>query len=182
MKDEKTICPDKYCPIWRDDDDRKCCVKIDITKTSSKLWITDELNIHGDGGSSNFIPLLRQKLFRYEIRYLRICKKIVTFDDFKFLASSPESIRLWWTEIIDTAGNIVMLETFIEYMLNAHPTLEIHLDFDLSISEDYANELDGLIDAILESERKNLVISYPEQDQNKLKLMESRYYKRDLDA
>uniref|UniRef100_A0AC34F9W4 DUF38 domain-containing protein n=1 Tax=Panagrolaimus sp. ES5 TaxID=591445 RepID=A0AC34F9W4_9BILA len=226
MRDDTTICSDKYCSKFFRDDDKKCCVNLDITKTSSKLWLTHELHLHGNDDASTFIPLLTHKLFRYEIQNLTVNKKIITIDVFKFLASSPKSIRVYASKIIDSAGNTVMLETLLENMynvkyftyaflnessminastlstitkqknfgqllsfkmffipevfsvedlsafLNAHKTLEILFDFDRNISEDYANQLDGLVDAVIESERNNLIIWYRGQDRNKRKIME----------
>uniref|UniRef100_A0AC34FWC6 Uncharacterized protein n=1 Tax=Panagrolaimus sp. ES5 TaxID=591445 RepID=A0AC34FWC6_9BILA len=224
MRDQTTICTKEYC-----EDDKKCCVIYDITKTSSKLWLTHDLNLHGYDGSLNFIPLLRKKLFRYQIPNLIIFTKIVTIDDFKFVASFPDLIFIWASKIVDAAGNTVMLETLFENMynvkyfscylynessmisastlsniakhknfkqllsfqmfyiaevfsvddlsalLNAQKTLKIFLDFRRNISEDYANQLDGLIDDVIESERNNVMIRYRVQDRNKLKIIESRY-------
>uniref|UniRef100_A0AC34G0L9 Uncharacterized protein n=1 Tax=Panagrolaimus sp. ES5 TaxID=591445 RepID=A0AC34G0L9_9BILA len=236
MHDETTICPVKYCTKFFCEEDKKCCVNLDITKTSSKVWLTHELNLLGKNGMSNFIPLLRHKRFRYDIQNLKISKKIVTIDDLKFLASFPEYIYFVGdTKIIDNAGNTVMLETMFENMcnvkhfsyffynessmisastlsniakhknfgqllsfqmfyipevfpvenlsafINAHKTLKIFLNFDNDISEDYVNQLDGLIDAVIESERNNVVIQYHGQNENKREILESRYFNKNKD-
>ena len=74
--DGKTICSKKKC-----DADQKCCVKIDINKSSSKLWLTDEVYLNV-GCSYDFTSLLCQKLFRCGIHYLILEGKDVTLGDF----------------------------------------------------------------------------------------------------
>uniref|UniRef100_A0AC35FFU5 Uncharacterized protein n=1 Tax=Panagrolaimus sp. PS1159 TaxID=55785 RepID=A0AC35FFU5_9BILA len=94
----------------------KCCVKIDIAKVSSKIWIMDELSVID--GAKNFISVLCSKLYRCEINRLRICNKVIMFDDLQLLSTSAEDIGLWFNKITFNDGKPVMLDNILECFSN----------------------------------------------------------------
>uniref|UniRef100_A0A914PVD1 Uncharacterized protein n=1 Tax=Panagrolaimus davidi TaxID=227884 RepID=A0A914PVD1_9BILA len=94
----------------------KCCVKIDVAKLSSKIWLRDELDIAY--GAKNYTSLLSSKLYRCEIYRLEICNKVIMFDDLQLLSSSAKEIILQKNSIIYNCGKVVMLDKIIESSSN----------------------------------------------------------------
>uniref|UniRef100_A0A914NYV3 Uncharacterized protein n=1 Tax=Panagrolaimus davidi TaxID=227884 RepID=A0A914NYV3_9BILA len=66
--------------------------------------------------------------------------------------------------------NIQDLSAFLKKYKN----VEIEFFFDVNISDGYKNRLDALIDEIIESEVLGRRIRYNDQDEKKLKIMNSR--------
>uniref|UniRef100_A0A914Q5U7 Uncharacterized protein n=1 Tax=Panagrolaimus davidi TaxID=227884 RepID=A0A914Q5U7_9BILA len=92
-----------------ENNDGRCCIKIDIKKVTSKIWITGKFEISFDAPTS----LLCSKLYKCET-YLGLEYKNIFFDDFKFLASSVKRICLSKSLIKYKDGEIVMLEKILE--------------------------------------------------------------------
>uniref|UniRef100_A0A914NX89 Uncharacterized protein n=1 Tax=Panagrolaimus davidi TaxID=227884 RepID=A0A914NX89_9BILA len=90
----------------------KCCVKIDIAKVFSKIWITDKLSV--TDGAKNFTSVFCSKLYRCEIDFLGICRKVIMFDDLLLFTSSAKKILLCDNQIIFNEGKPVMLNTILE--------------------------------------------------------------------
>uniref|UniRef100_A0A914PET2 Uncharacterized protein n=1 Tax=Panagrolaimus davidi TaxID=227884 RepID=A0A914PET2_9BILA len=63
----------------------ECCIKIDLNKLSTKIWITQGLFIRKH--IQNSIATVVQRNFRYEILNLGVDDNDIIFDDLKVLAS-----------------------------------------------------------------------------------------------
>uniref|UniRef100_A0A914Q7T8 Uncharacterized protein n=1 Tax=Panagrolaimus davidi TaxID=227884 RepID=A0A914Q7T8_9BILA len=116
-------CPDNVnCYICQNsykdciENKRKCCIKIDMKKLSSKLWITLDLCLQY--GTQNFTSLLCSKLYHSEIYCLGIRDKIIQFDDFKVLTTSANAVFSWKCSIIYSDGKIVMLDKILKCLPN----------------------------------------------------------------
>uniref|UniRef100_A0A914QZS9 Uncharacterized protein n=1 Tax=Panagrolaimus davidi TaxID=227884 RepID=A0A914QZS9_9BILA len=94
----------------------KCCIKIDISKLSSKIWLIRDLDIISD--IEDYISMLCSKLFRCEINYFGIMGMFVKFEDFKFMASTAKKITLWDNKINFNDGKSVKLDEILECLLN----------------------------------------------------------------
>uniref|UniRef100_A0A914P346 Uncharacterized protein n=1 Tax=Panagrolaimus davidi TaxID=227884 RepID=A0A914P346_9BILA len=103
----------------------KCCVKNDIAKASSKIWLCDELGISDD--AENFIPVLCSKLYRCEINHLKIWNKVIMFDDFQIFTSSAKEIMLSKNSVTYNDGKPVMLDKILECF---HSVTEFDFTFD----------------------------------------------------
>uniref|UniRef100_A0A914PLX0 Uncharacterized protein n=1 Tax=Panagrolaimus davidi TaxID=227884 RepID=A0A914PLX0_9BILA len=104
---------------------RKCCVKIDIAKVSSKIWIMNKLNVKY--GPKNFTSVLCSKLYRCEINHLQIWDKVIMFDDLQLLTSSAKEIMFWRNSITYNDGKLVMLDKIIESSSNG---TKFYFEFD----------------------------------------------------
>uniref|UniRef100_A0A914P863 Uncharacterized protein n=1 Tax=Panagrolaimus davidi TaxID=227884 RepID=A0A914P863_9BILA len=119
--EEISICSNEDCTAYSYDD-APCCVKIDIKKIKSKFWLTQKLMADylrmDESPNITFTSLLCPKLFRCEIDDLRICDKIVLFEDFKYLASFATYVTLSNVKMIHRNGKVVMLEKILEAITN----------------------------------------------------------------
>uniref|UniRef100_A0A914Z6G1 Uncharacterized protein n=1 Tax=Panagrolaimus superbus TaxID=310955 RepID=A0A914Z6G1_9BILA len=110
MYGNTTICSNEYC--FRDDN-KKCCVNIDLNKLSSKIWITNKL-ILDEENISTFASLIIPKLFRWNIIELNVITMDIMFNDFRICAPFLTDILFWGCRIINDDGNVVMLDKILE--------------------------------------------------------------------
>uniref|UniRef100_A0A914P5T9 DUF38 domain-containing protein n=1 Tax=Panagrolaimus davidi TaxID=227884 RepID=A0A914P5T9_9BILA len=90
----------------------ECCIKIDLNKLSTKIWITQVLSIQKH--IQNSIATIVQKTFRFEILYLYVEDNDIIFDDLKVLVSSAKSVFLCENSIKYKKGITVMLDKILE--------------------------------------------------------------------
>uniref|UniRef100_A0A914Q9H3 Uncharacterized protein n=1 Tax=Panagrolaimus davidi TaxID=227884 RepID=A0A914Q9H3_9BILA len=91
----------------------ECCIKIDLNKLSTKIWITQGLFI-GQSIQNCFATIV-QKSFRFEILCLLVFDNDIIFDDLKVLVSSAKHVSLYDTNSIKYKnGTIVMFDKILE--------------------------------------------------------------------
>uniref|UniRef100_A0AC35FCQ5 Uncharacterized protein n=1 Tax=Panagrolaimus sp. PS1159 TaxID=55785 RepID=A0AC35FCQ5_9BILA len=88
------------------------CVKIDIAKLSSKIWLREELDMAY--GPKNFTSVVCSKLYQCEINRLDIWNNVIMFDDLQLLTSSAKQIILWRNSITYNDGKPVLLDKILE--------------------------------------------------------------------
>uniref|UniRef100_A0AC35FB48 Uncharacterized protein n=1 Tax=Panagrolaimus sp. PS1159 TaxID=55785 RepID=A0AC35FB48_9BILA len=102
-------------------------------------------------------------------------------DDFTFVPSAKKMAQLknlhyFYLEDIPEVLNVDDLTTFIKN----HKNTTIRLSFAHGISDGYKARLDALIDIIIESGvSDHVIIEYDGQDQDKLDVLEERYFRKD---
>uniref|UniRef100_A0A914QM75 Uncharacterized protein n=1 Tax=Panagrolaimus davidi TaxID=227884 RepID=A0A914QM75_9BILA len=217
------------------DNFEQCCVEIDISKITSKLWLINKLCDDDETHIPNFTGLICSKLYQCDINLLALEHQNVLFDNFKILVSSVKTIVFEDLTITDSNGSVVMLESIFEALPNVknfiytfghdftmvtHATIKnmmkleyfeslhifglselpeifevkdlfdlimnykdtkIVLEFCDEISDEYKDQLDVLIDIVIESEIPNVIIEYDGQVEEKLEILEDRYFDSDSD-
>uniref|UniRef100_A0A914QME7 Uncharacterized protein n=1 Tax=Panagrolaimus davidi TaxID=227884 RepID=A0A914QME7_9BILA len=95
------------------------CIKMDINKISSKLWIIRGLSITDESDPKYLNSLLLSKLYRCEFHDLVLRDQNISFEDFKFLASSAKKVTVMWGSIIKYKNEkIVMFDKIMECLPN----------------------------------------------------------------
>uniref|UniRef100_A0A914P7Q2 Uncharacterized protein n=1 Tax=Panagrolaimus davidi TaxID=227884 RepID=A0A914P7Q2_9BILA len=107
------ICSNKYLECKKNK--KQCCVKIDIKKLKSKMWIIAELDM--DYGDKDYVSFILPKLYRCELYHIGICDKIVMFEDLEFFNSAKDLV-LHGTSVKYNDGTVVMLEKILERFPN----------------------------------------------------------------
>uniref|UniRef100_A0A914P944 Uncharacterized protein n=1 Tax=Panagrolaimus davidi TaxID=227884 RepID=A0A914P944_9BILA len=90
----------------------ECCIKIDLNKLSTKIWITQGLFIRKH--IENSIATIVQKNFRFEILSLGVDDNDIVFDDLKVLDSFAKSVLLYQNSIKYKNGTTVMFDKILE--------------------------------------------------------------------
>uniref|UniRef100_A0A914P794 Uncharacterized protein n=1 Tax=Panagrolaimus davidi TaxID=227884 RepID=A0A914P794_9BILA len=88
------------------------CMKIDLNKLSTKIWITQGLFFYKR--VENFAEHLLSKIFRCEVSTLGVFDNDIIFDDLKFLVSSAKNVALYRNSIKYKNGTTVMLDKVLE--------------------------------------------------------------------
>uniref|UniRef100_A0A914QTL8 Uncharacterized protein n=1 Tax=Panagrolaimus davidi TaxID=227884 RepID=A0A914QTL8_9BILA len=107
------ICSNEYLECKKNK--QKCCIKIDIKKLKSKIWIIAELDM--DYGDKDYVSFILPKFYRCELYHFGLTDKIVMFEDLEFFNSAKDLV-LHETSIIYNDGTVVMLEKILERFPN----------------------------------------------------------------
>jgi hypothetical protein len=85
---------------------------IDLKNISSKLWLTNGLYVYVTPSStcSNLIG----KLYKCDVKWLKLVQQTITFDDFLFLSRKVEHMSIDRTDILTSDGKQVVLEKIYE--------------------------------------------------------------------
>uniref|UniRef100_A0AC34FI99 DUF38 domain-containing protein n=1 Tax=Panagrolaimus sp. ES5 TaxID=591445 RepID=A0AC34FI99_9BILA len=111
--EDEIICTNEIDECWNNF--QKCCVKTDITKVFSQIWLTEFVTFcYKD---INLASKFCSKVFRCEIDEILLVKNM-TFEDFKFLASNAKKFDLYDFQIIRKNGNLVLLDSILEVVPN----------------------------------------------------------------
>uniref|UniRef100_A0AC35FQN6 Uncharacterized protein n=1 Tax=Panagrolaimus sp. PS1159 TaxID=55785 RepID=A0AC35FQN6_9BILA len=144
-----------------------CCVDIDIYKVTSTFWLTSELEFDCfSNNNPNYYSTLCSKIFRCDIAKLLLHEKLIYYEDFKLLASSAKEILLDCVEMTynNEDGENVMLEKIVEACSKVKKLI---YDFG------------GCVYALIESGAPNHAITYYGQNNEKLRILENRYFDSD---
>uniref|UniRef100_A0AC35F177 DUF38 domain-containing protein n=1 Tax=Panagrolaimus sp. PS1159 TaxID=55785 RepID=A0AC35F177_9BILA len=214
-----------HCLSFDDEDGWKVCgntdaqtteLNFDFTKTSSKVWITECLEIISDKNPNLASSFLQEKLFRHEITNngcINFYKQTIFFNDLfprystiktvnlphvsvicedgtvasveKILTNFPNVKKFYYKNDtvtyspnlvenllkiphflnithfrLDSLSDTFNIEKFYEFVKKTDGMIVI-LNFAETISEEYQNRLEAIVDEILESyENNNSVIQY----------------------
>uniref|UniRef100_A0A914QN90 Uncharacterized protein n=1 Tax=Panagrolaimus davidi TaxID=227884 RepID=A0A914QN90_9BILA len=86
---------------------------IDFTNVSNKFWIIDVFDgYHAKTFVSSIIP----KLYKCDVKDLRLMDDIITFEDFLLLSSNVRKIALYRNTIKKENGEIVSLEKIVKVL------------------------------------------------------------------
>uniref|UniRef100_A0AC34FYV7 Uncharacterized protein n=1 Tax=Panagrolaimus sp. ES5 TaxID=591445 RepID=A0AC34FYV7_9BILA len=121
---EKRTCPNERCSITRDN-------TFNINKTTSKFWLTEKLLLVE--ASPEFITSLCPKLYRCNIKKILIHKTTINFDDFKFLASSAETVYLFRSRLNYSDGSAVLFETIFVSLVKVKQFVHFFVQDDVSL-------------------------------------------------
>uniref|UniRef100_A0AC34FVV1 Uncharacterized protein n=1 Tax=Panagrolaimus sp. ES5 TaxID=591445 RepID=A0AC34FVV1_9BILA len=111
MRDKTRICIN--APVKCMENDRKCCIDIDLEKLSSKIWRTNNLKLSKEN-ITIFNSLIYPKLYRCEnIRLFGFSHKFM-YDEFKSCASFLTDIHFGDGGIVMDDGSTVMLDKIFE--------------------------------------------------------------------
>uniref|UniRef100_A0A914Z0B7 Uncharacterized protein n=1 Tax=Panagrolaimus superbus TaxID=310955 RepID=A0A914Z0B7_9BILA len=87
---------------------------------------------------------------------------------------SLQNLKSFNLRYIPKIFNVDDLLTFIK----AYSNTKIYFSFYGNISEEYKIQLDKLVDTVIKSDLLNCYICYPGENEEKLKIMNARYYRR----